>query len=110
MTSITGATEDEIRDSMADSITDLIEDLTVAYREIAALRASLAAANERNAKLEKVAKGEQIDIVFDAPPGRECGRFVEAENSEGKSISFGEWLQRPDGYWVLRFKAALKEG
>lgn len=43
-----------------------------------------------------------IDIVFDGPPGPVCGRFVEVENAEGKSISFGEWVERPDGYWALR--------
>ena len=43
-----------------------------------------------------------IDIVFDGPPGQIGGRFVEVEDSGGKSISYGEWLQRPDGYWVLR--------
>ena len=43
-----------------------------------------------------------IDIVFDGPPGPEAGRFVEVENSSGMSISIGEWLQREDGYWVLR--------
>ena len=50
---------------------------------------------------------EDVDIVFDGPPSHESGRFVEVENSEGKSINFGEWVQRADGYWVLRFKAAL---
>lgn len=44
----------------------------------------------------------QIDIVFDGPPGPEAGRFVEVENAQGRSISFGEWVHRPDGYWVLR--------
>ncbi|MEX3629646.1 MAG: hypothetical protein VB138_09375 [Burkholderia sp.] len=43
-----------------------------------------------------------IDIVFDAPPGPDGCRFVEVENHEGKSINFGEWVQRPDGYWALR--------
>ena len=43
-----------------------------------------------------------IDIVFDGPPGPVAGRFVEAENSEGMSISVGEWVQRPDGFWALR--------
>ncbi len=55
-------------------------------------------------------KGEQerrtskkyVDIVFDGPPGPEAGRFVEVENSLGQSIRFGEWVHRPDGYWVLR--------
>lgn len=44
-----------------------------------------------------------IDIVFDGPPARESGRFVEVENSEGVSIKAGEWSQRADGFWVLRF-------
>lgn len=43
-----------------------------------------------------------IDIVFDGPPGHESGRFVEVDNAEGRSISAGKWLQRQDGYWVLR--------
>ena len=46
-----------------------------------------------------------VDIVFDGPPGPESGRFVEVENSQGKSISFGEWKVRADGYWVLRIPA-----
>lgn len=45
---------------------------------------------------------ETIDIVFDGPPGPECGRFVEVEDSSRKSISVGEWRLRNDGYWVLR--------
>ena len=45
-----------------------------------------------------------IDIVFDGPPSHESGRFVEVEEC-GKSINFGDWVQRPDGYWVLRFAA-----
>lgn len=36
---------------------------------------------------------EFIDIVFDGPTGNEGGRFIE------------KWLQRPDGYWVLRIAA-----
>lgn len=42
------------------------------------------------------------DIVFDGPPGPVCGRFVEVENEKRESISFGEWVGRDDGYWVLR--------
>lgn len=42
-----------------------------------------------------------IDIVFDGPPSHDAPRFVEVER-DGKSISIGEWLQRDDGYWVLR--------
>jgi hypothetical protein len=45
-----------------------------------------------------------IDIVFDGPPGPEGGRFVEAENEEGKSIIAGEWINRADGFWSLRMR------
>lgn len=44
-----------------------------------------------------------IDIVFDGPPGPEFGRFVEVESPPGRSIRFGEWVKRDDGFWVLRF-------
>jgi hypothetical protein len=43
-----------------------------------------------------------IDIVFDGPPGPLTGRFVEVEDHTGKSIAFGKWVHRPDGYWALR--------
>lgn len=46
-----------------------------------------------------------IDIVFDGPPSPEMPRFVEVENGRGRSVNCGEWLQRPDGYWVLRITA-----
>jgi hypothetical protein len=45
-----------------------------------------------------------IDIVFDGPPGPEGPRFVEVEDEQGRSIKIGEWVQRDDGYWVLRIK------
>ena len=50
----------------------------------------------------RVANPELIDIVFDGPPSHESGRFVEVENQDGHSISVGEWIERDDGYWVLR--------
>lgn len=61
----------------------------------------------RRATRSPEAAGEAIDIVFDGPPGPEAGRFVEVESPPGIGIKFGEWLQRPDGYWVLRFQAPL---
>ena len=45
-----------------------------------------------------------IDIVFDGPPGPDPGRFVEIEDAAGNSIKCGQWLQRPDGHWVLRIR------
>lgn len=45
------------------------------------------------------------DIVFEGPPSHELARFVEVEDSLGRSINFGEWVEREDGYWVLRIPA-----
>jgi len=36
---------------------------------------------------------EEIHLVFDGPPGPECGRFVEAEDRYGRSINVGDWIQ-----------------
>lgn len=46
--------------------------------------------------------GGHIDIVFDGAPGPEGPRFVEVENGRGASIKVGEWIERADGFWVLR--------
>ena len=61
----------------------------------------------------RLATCDFIDIVFEHiqcrpdeeytdkdHPGMDV--FVEVENPEGKSISIGEWIEREDGYWVLR--------
>lgn len=43
-----------------------------------------------------------IAIVFDGPPSHEAGRFVEVNDSHGKSIDIGTWVSRGDGSWELR--------
>ena len=48
-----------------------------------------------------------INIVFDGPPSHEAGRFVEVEDDDGRSLSAGQWIERPDGFWALRIEAAL---
>lgn len=48
------------------------------------------------------------DIVFAGPPGPDAGRFVEVEDGSGKNIRFGEWIQRADGFWVLRIAASAR--
>lgn len=45
---------------------------------------------------------DYVDIVFDGPPHSPAPRFVEVEDSKGRSIKFGEWVERDDGYWCLR--------
>lgn len=42
-----------------------------------------------------------IHIVFDGPPSNESGRFVEIEDSQGKSLKVGEWKKREDGLFEL---------
>lgn len=46
-----------------------------------------------------------LHFVFDGPPGPECGRFVECETPDGRSVNAGEWHERPDGFWELRVAA-----
>ena len=50
-----------------------------------------------------------IDIVFDGPPGPTAGRFVEVEDASGKSINFGDWVERGDGYWALRIPGRRRD-
>ena len=50
-----------------------------------------------------------IDIVFDGPPSHKSGCFIEVEDDTRKSISIREWLQRDDGYWVLRIPDPRKQ-
>ena len=61
---------------------------------------------------EPVLRGEDsawqvIDIVFDGPPGPESGRFIEVEKLDGKGVKTGEWIERMDGYHVLRLTAKV---
>ena len=58
-------------------------------------------------------KTKMIDIVFDGPPSHESGRFVETEDCYGKSLGpdlkfITQWVQRIDGYWVLRLEAVVQ--
>ena len=51
---------------------------------------------------------EFIDIVFDGPPDLQAGagRFVEVEDSAGRSIRIGKWIEDPGGkHWRLRIRA-----
>jgi hypothetical protein len=51
-----------------------------------------------------------VDIVFDGPPGPLAPAFVEVEDDQGRSIRFGEWVERDDGEWVLRVPALAAAG
>jgi len=67
------------------------------------------ARDERDAALAS-RRERIIDIVFDGPPSHVSGRFVEVEDEQGRGINVGEWIQRADGYWVLRFTALDADG
>ena len=45
---------------------------------------------------------KKIRIVFDGPPSHESGRFIEVENEHGEGMSFGEWKQEGE-FWYLEF-------
>ena len=45
---------------------------------------------------------KKIRVVFDGPPSHESGRFVEVENERGEGLSFGEWKQEGE-FWYLEF-------
>jgi hypothetical protein len=42
-----------------------------------------------------------IAFVCDGPPGATSGRFIEVEDSEGRGIKWGDWVDRGDGTWAL---------
>lgn len=48
----------------------------------------------------------EIRVVFDAPPGRDMPTLVTVEDEYGRSITGGQWRERPDGYWELVFRTA----
>ena len=49
---------------------------------------------------------EYVDIVFEETGDNKPPAFVEVENDRGASIRFGEWVDRSDGYLVLRIPVA----
>lgn len=80
---------------------DAIEHVKVQYAKLEALDRLHDEDEAEKAKLE------ELDVVFDGPPGPEGGRFVEVENRVGRSVKAGEWIERRDGYWVLRLTVKL---
>ncbi len=50
-----------------------------------------------------------IDVVFDGPPGPVSGRFIEVEDESGAGLKIGDWIEREDGYWVLRLPVSWNE-
>lgn len=46
----------------------------------------------------------KIRVIFDGPPSRESGRFVEVENERGQCINAGQWVQDSNGLWALEIE------
>ena len=67
------------------------------YRTQEACEASAA----EGAQSERAKSLPELRIVFDGPPAHESGRFVEVEDSNGRSVNAGEWRSRPDGLFEL---------
>lgn len=58
-----------------------------------------------NEQLQALVKTETIDIVFSGGgDGSGPGEFVEVEDQNGSGISVGDWIEREDGYTVLRIR------
>lgn len=60
------------------------------------------------ARVHEIAtEAEQLYVVFDGPPSRISGRFVEVENQHGVSVGGIDWTQGDNGLWYL---GPLKRG
>lgn len=46
----------------------------------------------------------EIRVVMEQPPGP-TSQFVEVEDTRGRSVGIGEWVERPDGLWALVIKS-----
>jgi hypothetical protein len=77
-----------------------------------AARAALVGQVERRGwrALARAPATSHVDIVFDGPPGPDAPRFVEVEDEWGRSIRYGEWIERDDGAWALRIPSADSSG
>ena len=47
-----------------------------------------------------------VDVVFDGVSSQNSV-FVEVETLDGAGVRAGEWMERDDGYWVLRMLVVL---
>jgi hypothetical protein len=72
-----------------------------ARREYLAARAALLGEIERQGWRAHTI-GEYVDIVFDRGPGPWPQQLIEIEDTQGRSVSYGEWLHRSDGSALLR--------
>lgn len=91
---------DEPADS--DPIIGQLDTPELAAEAVAAHNERLQRAPSSNQPSEPVKPCPYVDIVFDAPPSHESGRFVETESPAGVGVMVGEWIDRGDGYWALR--------
>lgn len=80
---------------------EVLERWRNALREYLSARAALLGAVEPQGWRAQPAS-EYVDVVFDHGPGPWPQQLVDVEDDQGRSIRYGEWLQRHDGSWALR--------
>lgn len=88
------------------STPDVVARWREARQEYSAARAALVGEIERQGWRAPV--GSYVDIVFTAAPGGpedQAAVFIEVEDDQRRSTQYGEWIERDDGYWVLRIPA-----
>jgi hypothetical protein len=45
---------------------------------------------------------EFVNICFDRGPGPWPQQLIDVEDDQGRSVNYGDWLEREDGTWALR--------
>jgi hypothetical protein len=93
---------DRVEEAHADSAVSALEEFEAAHGRVAEALQRFQA--------EGSARDEFVDVVFDGPPGPVCGRFVECEGPDGRSVRVGEWIDRGDGFWALRIPVGGSAG
>lgn len=60
------------------------------------------------AELDRFMEKQPLNIIFTGPPGpgNDCV-FIDVETDNGRSVRVGEWSQRQDGHWALRFSNSI---
>lgn len=86
---------------------DVVERWREARNDYLAARSALVGQIERQGWRAPVRAPatRHVDLVFDGPPGPLAPAFVDVEDDQGRSIRYGEWIERPDGMWALRMPA-----
>lgn len=81
--------------NLADKLAADAVDLSAVYRDAAGFHDALLK------HFSRAIANDAVHLVFDQFPCPQGARFIEAEDSKGRSINAGEWRKREDGYVEL---------